>query len=780
MNRYYRHTILLLVGLISSQLCRAQGRLLINEVMQSNIDCIMDDLNEFPDGWIELYNSGDSEVNLKDYKLGIEPSAALAWDMPELNIEAKAFALLYADKENDGRHAPFRLETGKGCSVYLFDHNGNMVDSLMIAKKQPAPNIAYGRLTDGALTWGYQAEPTPGATNCGEICTEILEQPLYSTPGQVITDSAHIVLTLTMPDETPEGTQIRYTTDGSEPTADSQLYADSIVIDSTMTVRAKPFCSGYLSPRSATQSYIYLGREMTLPLISITTDDRYLNDSTMGIFARYQEDWRRPINLEYFETSQSPSVLNQICETRIQGGASRDWQVKSMALYAHKRFGEKRFKHEFFATQRPGVDNFKSILLRNAGNDCYYLYMRDAIVQRSMGEHADLDWQAWQPAIVYVNGIYKGMLNIRERSNADNIFTHYDEMEDIDMIENWAEVKEGTIDSFYSFINFCREPGHTLAEYEEIMDVQEYINFMIMEIYFNNLDFPSNNFMQWRPREEGGKWRFVAKDADFTLGLYGIPYDFETFKWYYDVNYDSIFNWGNMPITTLVFRNQMKDPDFRREFIDHMAVYMGDFLNYSHVWSIWSEMYESIKEEYPYLKALLTLQYVNYQREMTNAQRWLMQRTNHLYGQMADFYNLGTALSLSLNQGLKDEELEGHTFSMNDIPLSEGRFEGKYFSGRKVMLTGEGVSGWSVNMFFESGSTQHIECEGQTLSFVMPLQVGDVYVKANFSGQGIEVVKVDMTENASPCYDIMGRRISPSDTTRGLRLSKEGKKWLVK
>jgi hypothetical protein len=68
--------------------------------------------------------------------------------------------------------------------------------------------------------------------------------------------------------------------------------------------------------------------------------------------------------------------------------------------------------------------------------------MRDAVIQRTMGQNADLDWQAWRPAIVYINGVYNGIAqHIRERSNEDNIYTNYNGLEDIDMVENWTELK---------------------------------------------------------------------------------------------------------------------------------------------------------------------------------------------------------------------------------------------------------------------------------------------------------------------------------------------------
>ena len=144
--------------------------------------------------------------------------------------------------------------------------------------------------------------------------------------------------------------------------------------------------------------------------------------------------------------------------------------LKSLVVFANKRFGKKRLEYEFFPDQKPGMDNFKSIILRNAGNDFDYLYMRDAVIQRTMAGHTDLDWQAWRPAIVYINGTYKGILNIRERSTADNIYSNYDELEDIDMIENWYDVKEGDMNNWHEFEAFYTEHGHTLEEYAEWID----------------------------------------------------------------------------------------------------------------------------------------------------------------------------------------------------------------------------------------------------------------------------------------------------------------------
>ena len=112
----------------------------------------------------------------------------------------------------------------------------------------------------------------------------------------------------------------------------------------------------------------------------------------------------------------------------------------------------------------------KSIEMRNSGNDFDYTYFRDALIQRVMGTNCDLDWQPWLPTAFFINGEYKDMLNIRSRTNEDHIYTFYNGEEDIDMFENWGELKEGTWDNFNNFKKFFNEDGHTFDEFNTLMD----------------------------------------------------------------------------------------------------------------------------------------------------------------------------------------------------------------------------------------------------------------------------------------------------------------------
>ena len=95
-------------------------KLVINELMQSNVDLIMDDLNEFPDSWVEVYNAGRETVDLANYKIGITPDPNDAWQLPKMTIPSGGHQIIYCDKEADDLHTHFRLDSGKDCEVYFF------------------------------------------------------------------------------------------------------------------------------------------------------------------------------------------------------------------------------------------------------------------------------------------------------------------------------------------------------------------------------------------------------------------------------------------------------------------------------------------------------------------------------------------------------------------------------------------------------------------------------------------------------------------------------------
>ena len=737
--------------------------LVINELMQSNVDVVWDgETQEFPDSWVELYNNSPVPVSLSGYKIGTRIDGyshpVRAWQLPaNVVVPAYGYQLVYCDNEGEKLqvkmqkmkaemkvtdddieraklHTNFRLESGKGCVVYLFkddvlDLSASVVDSL---NQQPAPNVAYGRVSDGSDHWGYELNPSPGGTNGGGVCEHdhILGKPVFSVSGFVKPSGKPVKLKLSLPKGSPKGTRIYYTTSGKEPDENDLLYTGPFTITKTTVVRAKLFCKGWLSPMSTTQSYIFLGRKFTLPVISISTSKSYLEDSIIGIFSNNKTDnrseyknWRRPINLEYFEGDTEKSILNQLCETRVGGGSTREYSRKTLIIYAHKRFGDKWFDHEFFPDQKPGLHKFKSLSLRNAGNDFESLYLRDALAQRSMAMHVDLDWQAWRPAIVFINGEYYGMLNIRERAQGDNVYTNYNGLEDIDLFENWDNLKEGDWDNLNRFTAFYKEDNHTIAEYERWMDCREFINVMILNLYYGNVDFPGNNIVMWRPRTEGGRWRWIAKDVDYSMGIYHIPYAYEILRWLYDPDFDQQWHWNaNGYPYTLLFRQLMKDPDFRNEFVDRCAIYTGDFLNYDGIHKLLENMFQKISSELSFYGPLIGKDLEAYRKEMEYVDEWVKGRTDAFMQQLCEFYKLEAIIPLAVNTALSENMLE--RLSFNGHQLSEARFRGRFFKNHPIRLSaqaidGKAVAGWRIQRT-DGKMVSTEERQGSTLTMTMP------------------------------------------------------------
>ena len=778
--------------ILSTFLCTGLSaqNLVINELMQSNIETIMDDITEFPDSWVELYNPTDETVNLQDYKIGTKDKANKAWQLPSMTIAPQGHVIIYCDKEgllNNRLHTDFRLESGKDGKLYLFKGN-DIVDQLEGMAKMPAPDIAYGRETDGSDTWGYQLKPTPGAANEGGVVNKnhILGAPVFSQLGQVSENGSSFTLSIDVPEGSPEGTVIRYTTDGSEPTATSPIF-ESMNISNSKVIRAKLFCEGWLSPVSTAQSYIFHPREMTLPIFSVQTDDRYLNDAEIGLFANNNNkedkklhDWRRPVNIEFFTAPGTESIFNQLSETRIQGGQSRANPLKSMAFYANKRFDpdHKRFQYEFFPDQKPGVTEFKSFSLRDGGNDFSDLYFRDLIIQRTMGSHVDLDWQAGHSAVLYINGQYMGMLNIRERSNEDNIYGNYNGLEDIDMVEIGheqeggvnlfiEELKEGD-DIFYNeFKSFYSQEGHTLAEYEEWIDVSEYLNVMILNLFYGNIDFPGNNLVYWRPNDDDAesglpkRFRVILKDTDFGLGLYGRQNNYNTIDLLYNPNNHPNDNWACTEPATRLFKNMMEDEEIRAMFIDKCCVFMGDFMNGKGTGATIDLIKTEAMEEFVAHRDKYNPGWgwwpVDNRSEINNkfndAKNWAEGRPNYFYQHIAQQWNLGTPVALTVNTSKQNVDI-----TINGIELSENTFDGKFFANRQLTITGTALGADPVTGWRLSGARNE-DVAGSELTINMTssaLNIEPIIGELN----GIKVVDNSTLSNqSSPIYDLKGNRV---------------------
>ena len=182
-NQYFVKFIAVLL-IVFFNFTYSRGQVVINEIMQSNLNVIMDDLNDYPDSWVELYNAGDNVVNLQNYAIGTKKKYASNYLLPSYSLQPKSYVVIYCDKEGSGLHADFRVESGSKGNLYLFDASETQIDAITNMAAMPSPDVAYGRITDGGDSWNYLVTPTPGTSNNTSVSTVvILPAPLFSVNG---------------------------------------------------------------------------------------------------------------------------------------------------------------------------------------------------------------------------------------------------------------------------------------------------------------------------------------------------------------------------------------------------------------------------------------------------------------------------------------------------------------------------------------------------------------------------------------------------------------------
>ena len=576
--------------------------LIINEVMASNTGEVMSPAFNF-DSWIEVYNPGATDVNLGGMFLSIDASNPYQWQMPSNmgSVPAKGFKVIWlGSNEIKSNQAPFKLDCDGG-TIILSDKNGEVIT------KQNFPEAmsrtAYARKTDGGDEWGWTATPTPEATNTTAVfAKERLKAPVVNQGSQLFKTSLSIKVDI------PEGTTLRYTTDGSVPTSSSAVSTrGQFTISKTTNYVFRLFQDGYLPSVPVTRSYIKTSDSYTIPVVSIVGNQKYFTDPKIGIDCdgdgtngktgngqdqprNYNNDWDRPVNFSYL-SPEGQMLFNQDVNIAVSGGWTRSIFPRSMKLKSNKIFdGQNRFDFSFFP-QKPYIRN-KQLVLRNGGNDRWVSNARfmdaalETIIQRS---GIDLDCQSYVPVIEYVNGELRGVLNLREPNNDKYAYANfgYDD-EELDAFEN-NDFKNGDDKAFKHLCELgahVNDPG-IYDEIRTLLDVDEFINYMAAEFYIGNDDWPDNNIKAYRSTLDG-RFRFVSFDLDYAFNPWGRTIS------------SSLNEYGpnapEKPVDTVIlFLNLLKHNGFRKQFIDTFCLMGGSVFEVQRAYSIVDELVAHVK-----------------------------------------------------------------------------------------------------------------------------------------------------------------------------------------
>ena len=359
------------------------------------------------------------------------------------------------------------------------------------------------------------------------------------------------------------------------------------------------FQDGYLPSVPVTRSYIKTNDKYTIPVVSIVGDKRYFSDNKWGIDTdgtngrtgngqsqprNYNMDWERPVNFSFI-TPDGVMPINQDVEISVSGGWTRSANPRSFKLKSGKEFdGQNSLDYVFFP-QKPYLKN-KVILLRNGGNDVWEnggaRFMDPALQTIIQRAGINLDLQSYVPVIEYVNGQMKGVLNMREPNNKKFVESNwgYDD-KFIDMFEMSADSNVvfmvGTpevLDRIYELGAAAPDPA-AYEELKQILDIDEFLNYMAIELFLGSNDWPHNNIKGFR-NQDNGRYRFVTFDLDYAF-KYDDPFaefaadQWHTFNYIYDTNEE---RYEEIKIVTF-FLNMLKNDEFRKKFIDTYCLIGG-------------------------------------------------------------------------------------------------------------------------------------------------------------------------------------------------------------
>lgn len=564
--------LMIAVAIIGS--CKNKNSLLlyINEVSPSNGSNFRDEDGEYVD-WIEIYNAGENEICLKGFGLSDKKDNPKIWEFPDVKIQPKSYLLICAsgkNRKNGELHTNFKINA-EGERLYLCDTRGQVISSVEV--KNVSFDRTFGRIGE-MDEYAELTVPTPGLENVSETMPETHEigEIFFSLPAGYYDEP--ITLELATKEK---NAQIYYTLDGSIPNLTSMLYEDEELLLSNRTGELNRYTNIWCTPvdfwngdgmfygkeqqykANVVKTRLYfpetncwskdiwcstylIGAKYSLPIISLSLSEELLFEEQTGIYVpgiefdqymcetaelpsdarlwrgNYSSDTKVLGYLEYFDNG-CKKFENQVT-LRICGAASRGNAQKSFAVYA---WGNEKDKM------------FSSFRLRAFGNDWRRSMFRDALSQELVSD-LSLGVQGYQPCILLINGEYFGVYEMRE--NRDDEFferhfgIHQGNLVKTELFNLTRENADLYGNEFLDLIEFAETKDLSIEEnYEELssrLDIMQFIDYMIVEQYLYNVDWPENNVLVFKSIQkrkesayEDGKWRFVLYDMDYAINYPG-------------------------------------------------------------------------------------------------------------------------------------------------------------------------------------------------------------------------------------------------------------------
>ena len=698
-----------------------------------------------------LFQNGDNvlAVQVHNYGAGssdltIIPFLTLGMETIPINPNG-ANPLL--DLPNSFLHTNFKLSS-VGETLILTSSQSTIVDQITFGGS--GPDVSYGRQPDGSSSWLLFSEATPGDSNVTQGYSGIVDEPLLSVNGGFY--SAPVTVSIS---PASVGDNVYYSLDGSEPNETSEIYTIPIFIDSTKVLRVKSFSTGLLPSKTITNTY-FINYSTTLTVVSLSTAPGNLFDEEYGIYAmgdsaeasfphfgaNFWNDWERPIHVELFETDGSKGFGIDM-GVKIFGNWSRGNAQKSLALFARGKYGYSSLSYKLF-DELPYTE-YESFVLRNSGNDWLSSMMRDGM-QTSLVDGTDIDKGDYRPAVVFINGSYWGIHNIREKINENFLAQHHNVNPDsIDLLENYGEIVEGDNSDYFDLYYFIENNNLSVtANYEFVkskMQIDNFIKYQIAEIYIDNQDWPGNNIKFWKTKSNG-KWRWIFYDTDFGFGIWNSgAYQNNTLSFALEPNGPS---WPNPPWSTLILRKLLENASFKNDFINCFADYSNTIFSSGSVLSKVNNIASVISPEIIHHAARWgQFTYSGWLNNVQVMRNFAAQRITYMRTYFSQKFNLTGVHQVNL--AVSDTTMG--SIQLNSIIVKSPTWTGSYFSGIPISIIAKPKNGYRfVNWTGSSTSTN----DSLTITLNNAIYLNAVFeIDPNYSTTQIVINEINYNSAAS-------------------------------
>ena len=553
--------------------------IMISEVMASNDSVATYPKADYTD-WVEIFNSGDTAVDLSGWGLSDNPEKPRKWQFPDgATIRPGEYRVILCDKEPEKStdtelHASFTISRKSGEMIILTDAEGAVHDRITLPEMKT--DTSFGRNPEDGGQYCYDP-PTPFAAN-GDGFDGYAAAPSFSEEPGFYDSARHLRIIV------PEDTQVFYTLDGSEPTQESTPYGgETLEITETTVIRARAFAEGMIRPGDTLTGTFFIHVDHSLPVVSVTVDpdnlwNRKRGMLTVGKGVNKKEGlpfrntvYRKVKNsgvkyASYVEMYDDAGkrIVSQGADISLNGDYSLDMPQKSFKFKAKSKYGEKTFKAKLFPDR--DYEEYKSFVLRNSGNDCMWTRLQDGFQSRliDLCGHS-VAHQAWKPYAVYLNGQYWGHMNLRERVDEYMVaqFEGLDleEADRVTLLQANGKAKSGSNTDYKAMIKKIKagKPDKKQEDLQYILDnvdVDNYFGFMAFEMFFGNSDI--GNFRIYRLNAPGSKWKWLINDLDY--GLWNSGFDSPK-------SYTKRSGMGQLNYDNTIFRKLLTVPEYKDRYL---------------------------------------------------------------------------------------------------------------------------------------------------------------------------------------------------------------------